>query len=120
MLFKKSVAGGVGIALTLASIADAQSSSTPAQKTHRCATAAIAQAPKLLAFHFGPDSRIEIDQAVKVLAPIRNPANSAQRFDVLEVRGHIYKGDYRMRFIYARVPGECLLMGQEVMEYASL
>jgi hypothetical protein len=120
MSFKRSIAGGVGIALTLASIATAQSSSAPAPKTHRCAPAAIEQAPKLLAFHFGPDSRIEIDKSVRVLAAIRNPANAAQRFDVLEVMGHIYKGDYRMRFIYARIPGECLLMGQEVLELASL
>jgi hypothetical protein len=118
MVFNRSVAGGIGIALTIVSIVSAQSSS--AQKPHRCATAALAQAPKLLAFHFGPDSRIEIDKSAKVLAPIRNPANSAQRFDVLEVWGHIYKGDYRMRFLYARVPGECVLMGQEVLEFASL
>lgn len=120
MSFRRSIVSSVGIALTLTSIASAQSSSAPAQKTHRCATAALAQAPKLLAFHFGADSRIEIDKSVKVLAPIRNPANSAQRFDVLEVFGHIYKGDYRMRFIYARIPGECLLMGQEVLELADL
>jgi hypothetical protein len=80
----------------------------------------IEQAQKLLTFHFGPDGRIEIDKSVKVLAPIRNPANRAQRFDVLEVWGHIYKGDYRMRLIYARLPNECVLMGQEVLEYASL
>ena len=97
MEFNRSVAGGIGIALTIASVVSAQSSSAPAQKPHRCATAALARAPKLLAFHFGPDSRIEIDKSAKVLAPIRNPANSAQRFDVLEVWGHIYKGDYRMR-----------------------
>src|ERR1044072_8594545 len=120
MSFTRSVACGVGIALTLTSIAGAQSSAAPAQTSHRCASAAVEQAPKLLAFHFGPDSLIEIDKSVKVLAPIRNPANSGQRFDVLEVVGHIYKGDYRMRFIYARVPGECLLMGQEVLELASL
>src|SRR6187200_1891590 len=120
MSLKRSIAGGVGIALTLASVAGAQSSSAPTQKTHRCATAAIAQPPKLLTFHFGPDARIEIDKSVKVLAPIRNPANRAQRFDVLEVWGHIYKGDYRMRLIYARLPNECVLMGQEVLEYASL
>ena len=101
-------------------MAGAQSSSAAAQKPHRCSAAAIEQAPKLLAFHFGPDSRAEIDKSVKVLASIRNPANTAQRFDVLEVWGHIYKGDYRMRFIYARVPGECVLMGQEVLEFASL
>lgn len=120
MSFTRSAATGIGIALTLASMAGAQSSSAPAQKPHRCAPAAIEQAPKLLAFHFGPDARAEIDKVVKVLASIRNPANTAQRFDVLEVWGHIYKGDYRMRFLYARIPGECLLMGQEVLEYASL
>jgi hypothetical protein len=68
----------------------------------------------------GPDGRIEIDASVKVLAPIRNPANRAQRFDVLEVWGHIYTGDYRMRLIHARLPDECVLMGQEALEYASL
>lgn len=120
MSLTRSIATAIGIALALASMVSAQSSSTPPQKPHRCAAAAIESAPKLLAFHFGPDARIEIDKSAKVLAPIRNPANTAQRFDVLEVWGHIYKGDYRMRFLYARVPGECLLMGQEVLEFASL
>lgn len=120
MSLTRSIPTGIGIALALASMVSAQSSSPPPQKPHRCATAAIEAAPKLLAFHFGPDARIEVDKSVRVLAPIRNPANSAQRFDVLEVWGHVYKGDYRMRFLYARVPGECLLMGQEVLEFASL
>jgi len=74
----------------------------------------------LLAFHFGPDQRFGIDKSVKKLAPIRNPANRKQLLDVLEVWGYIYKGQYRMRFIYARLPGECVLMGQEIMEYADL
>jgi hypothetical protein len=91
-----------------------------AQTPHRCASAATEQAQKLLAFHFGNDSRIEIDKQIKVLAPIRNPANRAQRFDVLEVWGHIYKGDYRMRLIYAQLRNECVLMGQEILEFASL
>jgi hypothetical protein len=39
---------------------------------------------------------------------------------VLEVWGRIYKGQYRLRLIYARIPNECVLMGQEVIEYASL
>ena len=55
---------------------------------------------------------------MKTVAPIRNPSNRAQRFDVLEVWGHIYKGDYRMRFIYAQTQKECVLMGQEILEYA--
>ena len=63
---------------------------------------------------------MEIDKSVKELTPIRNPANKKQLFDVLEVWGYIYKGQYRMRLIYARLPGECVLMGQEILEYASL
>jgi hypothetical protein len=96
--------------------------STPlsAQTGHRCAPVAREQAQKLLAFHVGGDDRIEIDKAVRTLLPIRNPANRLQRFDVLEIWGRIYKGQYRMRFLYARIPKECVLMGQEVLEYASL
>jgi len=122
MSFNMSIAGGLGIALALSlvAISEAQSPAVAPSPPHRCSTAAIEQAQKLLTFHFGPDGRIEIDKSVKVLAPIRNPANRAQRFDVLEVWGHIYKGDYRMRLIYARLPNECVLMGQEVLEYASL
>ena len=122
MSFNTSIAGGLGIALALSlvAISEAQSPAATPSPPHRCSTAAIEQAQKLLTFHFGPDGRIEIDKSVKVLASIRNPANRAQRFDVLEVWGHIYKGDYRMRLIYARLPNECVLMGQEVLEYASL
>jgi hypothetical protein len=111
---------GLGIAVALCAMTSARPSPVSAQPAHYCASAASEQAQKLLAFHFGPDGRIEIDKSVKVLAPIRNPANRAQRLDVLEVWGHIYKGQYRMRFIYARSPKECVLIGQEVLEYASL
>jgi hypothetical protein len=79
-----------------------------------------AWAQKLLAFHVGGDDRIEIDKSVRTLLSMRNPANRLQRFDVLEVWGRIYKGQYRLRLIYARIPNECVLMGQEVLEYASL
>ena len=91
-----------------------------AAPTHQCAAAASKQAQRLLTFHLGPDDRIEIDQAVKVLAPMRNPANRKQLFDVLEVWGSVYKGQYRMHFIYARMKGDCVLMGQEILEHASL
>jgi hypothetical protein len=120
MSFKTSIVCGVSIAVALCAMALAEPSSAWAQPPHHCASAASEQAQKLLVFHFGPDRRIEIDKSVKVLAPIRNPANGAQRLDVLEVWGHIYKGQYRMRFIYAPLPKECVLMGQEVLEYASL
>ena len=121
MSFKASIVSGCGLVVALCSMTFA---AAPAQQAalqptpHHCSGAAIEQAPKLLAFHFGPDSRIEIDKTAKALAPIRNPANRAQRLDVLEVWGHIYKGQYRMRFIYMQSPKECVLVGQEVLEYA--
>ncbi len=89
-----------------------------AKPLHRCADQATEQAGKLLAFHFGPNSQIDISKSVTVLAPIRNPANKKQRLDVLELWGNIYKGQYRLRLLYARLPDECVLMGQEVLEFA--
>jgi hypothetical protein len=86
-----------------------------------CAAKAIDSARKLLTFHAGADDRIEIDKTVKKLPSIRNPESPNQRFDVLEVWGYIYKGKYRMRLIYYNSPAtSCLLMGQEVLEYARL
>lgn len=91
-----------------------------AAPVHACTAEAAQQAKRLLEFHIGKDDRIAIDDAVKVLAPVRNPANKNQMFDVLEVWGNVYKGQYRMRFIYAQVKGNCVLMGQEILEHASL
>lgn len=87
---------------------------------HHCAPAARAQAKKLLELHIGHDDRIEIDAPVKQLAPIRNPANKQQSFDVLEVWGFVNKGQYRMRFIYVQSSDQCLLMGEEILEHAGL
>ena len=56
-----------------------------------------------------------IDPTVKQLPRLKALKGSG-KFDVLEVWGHIYKADYRMRFIYAQIPGSCLLMGQEIIE----
>jgi hypothetical protein len=86
----------------------------------QCTKEARQQAEKLLAFHADTDIRIEIDQKVQELKPLPNPANNTQRFAVLEVWGYIYKGQYRMRFIYHRQQGSCLLIGQEVLEHARL
>ncbi|MFS2053107.1 hypothetical protein ACEN9J_03430 [Variovorax sp. Varisp41] len=85
-----------------------------------CADEAVARAKKLLVFHFGEDDRIRVGSEVKELPPLRNPANKAQQFRVLEVWGSIYKGNYRMRLIYHVVGKDCTLMGQEILEYASL
>ncbi len=84
----------------------------------RCASAALEQAQRLLVFHFGEDDRIAIDPEVVAKAPLRNPANKDQTFQVLEVWGTIYKGQYRMRLIYYPLGQECVLMGQEILEYS--
>lgn len=89
---------------------------------HRCAADAIKHARPLLQLHFtdGIGGRVEnmdIEPKVKVLPPLKALRGKGQ-FDVLEVWGYIYKGQYRMRFIYARIPGACVLMGQEILEYA--
>jgi hypothetical protein len=86
----------------------------------QCSSEAVSRARKLLTFHFGEDDRIRISPDVKELPPIRNPANKKQQFKVLEVWGSIYKGDYRMRLIYYVSGNDCTLMGQEILEYASL
>jgi hypothetical protein len=86
-----------------------------------CAAQAIEQAKKLLAFHSGNDDRAEVSGRATPLPSIANPANPKQRFDVLEVLGYIYKGEYRMRFEYFRLrDGGCVLMGQEILEHANL
>jgi hypothetical protein len=84
-----------------------------------CAAGAREQAKRLLLFHAGPDDRMTIDKAVKQLPSLRNPEDPKQKFDVLEVWGYIYKGRYRMRLIYYNSPAtSCLLMGEEILEYA--
>lgn len=86
----------------------------------QCASAAIAQAKKLLSFHSDADNRAEVESNAKKLPSISNPTNKNQKFIVLEVMGYVYKGTYRMRFIYYPMGKECVLMGQEVLELASL
>lgn len=90
-----------------------------AEPVHHCSADAILQAKKLLDFHFGLDDRTEIEEHVTVLKPIKNPAGKG-KFDVLEVYGHIYKGTYRMHFIYGQTADQCLLVGQEILEMTNL
>ena len=86
-----------------------------------CAQDAVAHAKPLLEFHFGKDDRMSIDEQAKELPPIRNPADPKQTLKVFEVWGYIYKGRYRMRFIYyASSMSGCTLIGQEILEYARL
>jgi hypothetical protein len=86
-----------------------------------CAARAIDRAKQLVTFHSGPDDRMTIDKTVKELPSMRNPEDPKQKFEVLEIWGYIYKGRYRMRFIYYNSPAtSCLLMGEEILEYARM
>lgn len=109
-------------AAVMASCAQGVVAAATVTSSAACASAARQQAGKLLAFHFGDESdELHIGDEVKPLPAIVNPANRRQRFDVLEVWGFIYKGQYRMRFEYFRLKdGECVLMGQEILEHATL
>jgi hypothetical protein len=99
--------------------ADAQPVNAAGEE-HRCARHALKQAKKLLEFHFGgSDDRMEIEQVAKPVHPVKNPAGK-DKYDVLEVWAWIYKGRYRMHFIYGNAGNECVLMGQEILEYANL
>lgn len=81
-----------------------------------CKTQAITESKKLLAFYRDSDDRAEVDKDVTALAKMQNPENKSQYYDVLQTWGYIYKGKYRMRFIFLN---DCTLMGEEILEYAN-
>lgn len=86
-----------------------------------CGAVARDRAKQLLTFHAGLDDRLTIDKAVKELPSMKDPEDPKQQFEVLEIWGYVYKGRYRMRFIYynSKVTS-CSLMGEEILEYARL
>ena len=89
-----------------------------AQAPHPCATDAIARAKPLLTLHFGegkPVENLSVEDTAKPMPPLKSPGGKTM-LDVLEVWGHVYKGSYRMRFLYLRVKETCALIGQEVIE----
>ncbi|MGZ8378609.1 MAG: hypothetical protein ACXW0Z_15385 [Gemmatirosa sp.] len=106
-----------GLVLLLALLADPLHAAAPRAAEHRCAADARTSARKLLTLHVGDDDRMAVDSAVTTLAPLRNPAGGGA-LDVLQVQGFVYKARYRMRFLYAPVRGQCVLMGQEILELA--
>ena len=92
----------------------------PPPAVHACAPDAIKRGKALLTLHFndgqpGDPPLVDIGDTVKTLAPVK-ALKGKGRFDVLEVWGYIYKAEYRMRFLYAQMPGSCVLMGQEILE----
>jgi hypothetical protein len=95
----------------------AVASTSQASAAHPCAVDAVDRAGKLLRFHFGPDiatMQVGDGTTVTVGKPVR-ALKGKGKFDVLTVSSNILKASYRMRFIYAQLPG-CVLMGQEILE----
>jgi hypothetical protein len=89
-----------------------------AASEHPCAKEARGKAEALLKYHFGEGwqkLRIGIDDDVTGVGSVK-ALKGRGRFDVLQVWGHVYKGDYRIRLIYASINRECVLMGQEILE----
>jgi hypothetical protein len=85
---------------------------------HPCAPDAVLRGKNLLRFHVAEASSsnpVGDGTTATVLSQV-GALKGQGKFDVLEVTSHIYKASYRMRFIYARVGGSCLLMGQEILE----
>jgi hypothetical protein len=86
-----------------------------------CTVRAVDRAKQLVIFHSGPDDRMTVDKTVKQLPSMRNPEDPKQEYEVLEIWGYIYKARYRMRFIYYNSSAtNCLLMGEEILEYARM
>lgn len=83
---------------------------------HPCDADAKKRAQALLALHAeaAPGAPATIGD-VKPLGDIK-ALKGMGRFDVLETIAYVYKAEYRIRLIYAKMPGSCLLMGQEILE----
>jgi hypothetical protein len=95
-----------------------------AAASHACSSDAIARAKELLVFYRHPDDtgfagQWSIDESSSKIGTV--PAiHGKRRYDVLQVWGYVYKGRYRMRFIYALLGGKCVLMGEEIFEDSAL
>lgn len=95
-----------------------------AAPSHSCSSDAVARAKELLVFYRHPDEtgfagQWSVDEKANKIGTVR-AIYGKRRYDVLEVWGNVYKGRYRMRFIYALVGGKCELMGEEILEDANL
>lgn len=99
-------------------LAAAAAAAAPANPAHPCANDARDRALKLLRFHADGDNRATIDPAsLRKIGTVPSLVGN-RRFDVLEIWGSVYKGEYRMRLIYANPAGMCVLMGEEILEHS--
>lgn len=84
-------------------------------QSHPCAAEAAKKGLALLKLHTEADDRAAVDGSAKKIGTVK-ALKGKGAFDVLEVEGSVYKANYRMRLIFAQIPGSCVLMGQEILE----
>lgn len=104
-------------ALTILALAGGLVSPALAQEAAKpaCAAEAVKAAEKLLKLHSEGDDRATVEGQARKIGTVK-PLVGKGALDVLEVEGSVYKGNYRIRLIYAQIPGTCALMGQEILE----
>lgn len=97
------------------------------QSVHICSKPGRAAAEKLFKMHYDmTENNISylIGDNVKVLTPIKAPLGN-RKYDVLEYWVSVGKmGSFRIRMIYAVLntdgKPDCVLMGQEILDYSKL
>ncbi|MFC7067043.1 hypothetical protein [Brucella rhizosphaerae] len=93
-------------------------STATAQAADSCVADAVQKAKQLLLLQSDNDDRTEIDAPTFKKTGTIKALRGKGKFDVIEGLGYVYKGEYRLRLYYAEIGGDCVLMGQEVVEYA--
>ena len=93
-------------------------STATAQAADGCVADAVQKAKQLLLLQSDNDDRTEIDAPTFKKTGTIKALRGKGKFDVIEGLGYVYKGEYRLRLYYAEIGGDCVLMGQEVVEYA--
>jgi hypothetical protein len=83
----------------------------------KCANDTRTYAEQLLKLHSGIDRKVQIESRVKALGTIGSPRSRSKR-EREEVWGRIDGTRYRMRFTYLKSVEECVLVGQEIFEFA--
>ncbi|MBU6258463.1 MAG: hypothetical protein KGL18_14130 [Burkholderiales bacterium] len=90
---------------------------------HHCESDAMPRALRLLDFHLNSGEATHVDVSLTpgytLAKPVINPANPAQKLDVLEFNGQSGKGDFRIRLLYIQNAKVCAMVGQEIINWAS-
>jgi hypothetical protein len=76
----------------------------------------VERAGKLLRDTVDGDERAVAGEAGARMIGTVAALTGRERYDVLETWGTVHKARYRMRLIYWRLDGGCVLVGQEILE----